>query len=196
MAESFQQIIEKSAKTQKILWGAFTFTIFLYSGVAFVVASKMSGPVDEDLVRLVRLILVGVSAACAVGATLYRRRAFSEAGLRRLLDRAVDLRKLASSRQGRNGPLVLDPARLASLQAMEPADQKLVGLVQGTQVTLIISLGLQEVIAVFGLVLAFVSRAGNAVLPFAAVALILNVFAFPDPTALVERARRLLGPDR
>ena len=57
--------------------------------------------------------------------------------------------------------------------------------------TSVVGLALHEAIAMYGFVLAFIGGSPPAILPFAAVAIVLNALIFPRSGPLLERARRL-----
>jgi hypothetical protein len=155
--------LEAFTRVQRIIWGALTLSQVMLA-VTLLLAFRGDPQGPDPNANAVDLPLSLGAAALAFGASSYRRWAHSNARLQKLGEMA------------RDAP---SEARLT----------KLLGLVQ---VPFVVSLALNEVVALLGYVLAFLHREPSRFWPFLGVALALNALAFPRPARLVARVRELV----
>ncbi|HKC50821.1 MAG TPA: hypothetical protein VKF60_08515 [Myxococcota bacterium] len=120
----------------------------------------------EQATRVQRIIwgMLTLWQLLAFGASAFRRRASSDGRLRELGARALQ----------------------------SPPEARLTRLLELAQVRLVVSLALNETVALLGFLLAFLNREPSRFWPFLGVALALNALAFPRPARLVERVRELV----
>jgi hypothetical protein len=111
--------------------------------------------------EIMELVFYAQSVLLAAGSLAYRRWALSDERLRQAM-------------AGAEGEAAKSDALLAELN-----------------VTTIVGLALHEAIALFGFVLGFLAGDPLLILPFAAVALVLNAMIFPRPEPLLARVRSL-----
>jgi hypothetical protein len=73
----------------------------------------------------------------------------------------------------------VDSDRLSRIRALPPEEQRLLAVAQASFGPFIVRLALHESIALYGLVLAFLSKESLPIVPFAAAALLLNLTVSP-----------------
>jgi hypothetical protein len=155
--------VEAFARVQRIIWGALTVSqVMLAVTLLLAFRGNAQGP-DASENPLDLPLSVG-AAALAFGASSYRRWAHSSPRLEKLGERACDA----------------------------PPEARLTKLLALVQVPFIVSLALNETVALLGYVLAFLHREPSRLWPFLGVALALNALAFPRPAQLVARVRELV----
>jgi len=130
------------------------------------------------------LVLVALSL-------LARRTLLAEERLSELLAAAVDLERLATV--GRLGMRRVDPRRLAELRDLDEAELKLLEVLEFCASRVVWLQVLNYLIVVLGAAAANRIEQPLLVLPFAAVAVLLNLLLLGVPDAIVARARRRLG---
>jgi hypothetical protein len=105
-----------------------------------------------------------LAAAIAVGASGYRRVAFSDTRQRKLGEAAL----------------------------AQPPEARLTSVLGAVQVPFLVSLALNESVALVGFVLALLNADPRRFWPFLGAALALNLLAFPRPAAWLARIRELV----
>ena len=95
----------------------------------------------------------------------------------------------ALARDPRRG--IVDGERLQKIQSLTSAERKLLRLCGLFFASFIIRLSMNEAIAIYGVVLAFLSRSLIPMLPFAVAAIALNVACRPRIDPFLERATYL-----
>ena len=79
---------------------------------------------------------------------------------------------------------------VAKLEALNSFELRVYAVLRSLQISMIVSLTLNEVIALFGLVLAFMAKNLVEIVPFAAAAIMLNLLSIPRLQATADRATR------
>ncbi len=166
--------------TQAVLLVAFCTSIVLFGVVLLVVGG--SGPPSLEPVQ--RQVLTAIAVVLALGAFVARRWLLSAARLRALASSLPPIEELAAATRGD-----ADPERLAALRAAPPGVVALRGLMLRAQPTLIGLMALNESVALLGFVLAFLLGDPLRYLPFAALALVLQLALVPRLPVWLERAR-------
>ena len=112
---------------------------------------------------------------------------FSDARISEQLEKEVSVDGLVVNPRTRK----VDPALLEKIKALDPLEIKLYGFVKKSMMPLIICLGVNDTIAVFGMAMALITTNREAVIPFAAASLALNAFMFPRLHRVASRAMNL-----
>ncbi len=95
----------------------------------------------------------------------------------------VDLRAMAiDSETG-----VTDEARLAEMKKLNPLELKAITLSGRYFTAMLLSLALHEVVALCGMMLSMLERRFEAILPFAAAAIVLDLLIYPRLDKFIEQ---------
>lgn len=168
----------------RLLWTALTVSIAIYVAVAWLVVAE--GPLAGEAPPAVALVLGAVALTTVVLSFLVPRLLLSDERLRALVaDASPDVERLAVDPRTQQ----VDPERQRRLAQLSPGERRLLPVAAAAQAPLVVRLALNEAVAIFGFVLALLTGDVAALLPFAAVALVLNVLAWPRLDPLLERAR-------
>jgi len=132
-----------------------------------------------------------VAVSLGIASILWWRLHLSDDRLKANLAREVSARSLASNRQTGQ----IDEDRLSEIERLSEFEQKLLSYASGYPLPFVVSLLLNGVIPIPGVVLAFLTANPTKMVPFALAAIILNVLMFPRLTALVNRASLLGHPE-
>jgi hypothetical protein len=179
-----QEQIQDYQVLLRILWVAYTLSIPLFVAVLFLMMGLGEG---ANWAAVSTQVSLGAGALVVVAALLYQRRTFSASRLRELLAPEADIDEM--SKDSEYG--VVNEDRKADLALLSPGELRVLAALQGLQVPFLLSLGINEVVALVGFVVAYVIRDFTLVVPFASAALILNVVAAPRATHWAKRLSRL-----
>jgi len=168
----------------RFIWGVYSMSILLFVAVLFLMMGAGS---DTDWASVSTLVGLGVGGVVVVAALLYRRRKFSETRLRELLAHEPDIDEM--SKDSEYG--MVDEERKAELAELSPDELRVLAALRGLQVPFLVSLGIHEVVALVGFVVAFAMGDFTLVVPFAGAALLLNGIAAPRVSSWAERLSRL-----
>ena len=187
LSDEIRDLLQPVVRTQKVIWFAFIITIPLYIGLAYLVTNNAEN--TSSVSKTLEVILYAVSVVTAGGSIVYRRYIFSDAHLqKKIREEANPLQLAMDSKTGH-----VDPERLRRIESLVPFEQKILGLVVSLQVFNIISWALNESIAIYGLMLMFLSRNFSALFPFMLAAMILDLLMSPGTESVVERAQQFVG---
>lgn len=171
--------LRSSAKVLTVIWIAFQAAAVLYYVVARLVAR---GWTPEDRLDPGFAPLFWILAALSAAASMiYQRRAFSDAKLAASPSYQPSDNSLSAAAKERN----------ETYKAMDDEDKGLVNAFAYIQVSYIVTWAFQEAIAIFGLIMAIVTRDVSNVFIFNLAAIALLFTTRPTPVPLLERAARL-----
>jgi hypothetical protein len=100
-----------------------------------------------------------------------------------VLKQEVDPQELATNRETGQ----IEQERLTKINALTPLEMKAIGLSGMYFTTLLLSLAMNETVALLGLMLAILEQRPEPVIPFAAVALALNLIIFPRFNQFIDK---------
>ena len=155
-----------------ILWGAMTLSIAIYVVVAYVATQQEGTAVDPAVLGTMQTAMTGVGVAAALASVLLRLFGASDARIRARLTSGA--------------------ARSETPEGLDEAGARLLTLAPWYFPMFVVQLAINESVAIFGLVLAFMGRDGALILPFAVAAVVLNFMAFPRLHAIVRRGAEIL----
>jgi hypothetical protein len=184
---AFSALAAPMEKVRRVIWLAFNAATLLYVAMAWAMfgAGRPIGAIVPDHPLAVPLIVL------ALLTTLFARRigalAMPERRLREIVARDPDPQALARNPQTHQ----IDQVRLQKIVSLAPHEQRLLAAVSALFVPFIVQMACNESIALYGLVLSFVTRSFPPVLPFAALALALNLNVSPKLEPSLERLRNL-----
>ncbi|HEY6301182.1 MAG TPA: hypothetical protein VIW95_16200 [Candidatus Binatus sp.] len=190
-SETFRSLVKPTETAMRVLRLAFLAMVPIYVCIAYQTFGRDAPGVmpQSNPLTIPLAVLSLVAAALAPYAP---RLLLSDSRLRELLDRQPDPETLARDR--RTGKV--DKDRLARIKTLSPDEQRLLALVPAFFAGFIVRLAFNESIALYGLVLAFISRSFVALLPFAVVSLALNLMVSPALDSELQRVAGLgLQPD-
>jgi hypothetical protein len=98
------------------------------------------------------------------------------------LKEEVDPQGLATNRETGQ----IDQERLQTIKKLTPLEMKALGLSGMYFTTLVLSLAMNEAVALFGMLLTILEQRFEPVIPFAAAALALNLLVFPRFNQFVD----------
>ena len=182
ISPALRDALQPAERTCRILWLVLTLSMGLYVGVAFVVAQAGGQGAG---IPFFAPALGAVAAATACVSIFAPRFLLSDERLRAAM--AGEAARPALSLPF--APPAPERARLA--EALGPEERRLLAVAELHFTPFVLQLALNEAIVIYGLVLALLERDFEAILPFAAAGVVLNVLARPRLGALVERAARL-----
>lgn len=177
--------VRSMQKTALMIYLALFASLAIYVVVAFVV---MDGDAQIESVAEPLPMALGFAAFCSGTASILVPRLLrSDAMLRRVLDAAPNLERLATGADGRT-----DPDRLRALQSLDDSSLRLLAISQRWMPTQILGCALAESVAICGLVLALITHQPKQIVPFAIAAAGLMANHFPRLPALIAHARELM----
>jgi FtsH-binding integral membrane protein len=172
----FEALLAQADRTQKLLWTVLTLSIVLYAVVAWVAAPAAPNPELADTLR--PFFWVAAAALAATSLLLSRRRS-------------------AATTPGSTAPGPEEAPANALLRArgedLPPRERRALSAVAGGFTTWIACLVMNEAIAILGLVLAFLAGGPGEVVPFALLAIVLNLAMRPDVRRRAEAALGGMG---
>jgi uncharacterized membrane protein len=184
LSSEIQEEIQGYQLNLRVIWVAYTLLIPLFVGVLFL----MMGLGDRANWSAVSTQLsLGVGVLVVFAAILYQRRTVSESKLRELLAHEADIDEM--SRDSEHG--VVDEDRKADLARLSPEELRVVSALKGLQVSFLLTLGINEVVALVGFLVAYLLGDFVLVVPFAIAAVVLNVVAGPWAYRWAKRLSRL-----
>jgi len=174
LSPKLAELVATQERTSRMIWFSMCMAIFVYAAVVVVTAQDTSQSGEPGDISLMLPILAGVSVVTAIMARMFKVHAFSDETLRAALSVAPS-----------------DASLPGDVGALDVEDKRVYAVVASRQTMMIIVLAIQESIALYGLVLGFISRDPIVLAPFAAVALLLHAFEFPRTQVLAERVQKL-----
>jgi hypothetical protein len=182
----------------QMIWISLTAAIVLYLLVLVWISGQVSGR-PSTIDPLVRGILTALAVLIGVGSLLYHRRTQSQSYLRLLLSRDMQLRDIEERArkiipQNKSDASSV-PNGVSKLAVLTPFDRKRYALAADGFSTFVLNLALNEAVALFGFVIAILSRDLWPYLPFGLAAIGLNVYMRPRVNGLMERCELWRTPD-
>jgi hypothetical protein len=165
---------------QRVFCVAYTVSIGIYWFVLFFTAER---PLVRTVPASLKTYCSLAAVAVVVASVIYRRRALSTEHLSGLLQPVSNPEELA--RDPRTGKVLEDFLR--RIEVLSASERRFLALFVRFQTCLIISLALNQVVALLGFVACYLDRQPVAFLPFAVVATGLNVWVWPSVERLHER---------
>jgi hypothetical protein len=183
----FNELVQPMETVRRIIWLAFTGAIAVYIFITYVSFGWPASSLDPLLSNPLTIPLTVVSFVTAIASRWIPGLLLSDRQVRELLSRQPDPDALAAYPQiGR-----IDADRLAKIKGLPPGEQRLLSLVGPSFVPFLVRLAANESIALYGLVLGFLSQSLLPVLPFAIVAIGFQLTVPPKLDSDLERAARL-----
>ena len=180
-SETLKQALKPRILVMNILWFALTLTILLYVALAYVLNSERQP--EQPFENSLRTALYLIALSIGVLSLLFRSRSLSEGHVYDKLKEEVDPQALATNRE--TG--VIDQERLKIIKSLTPLETKVAGLSGMYFTAMLISLAMNEAVALFGLLLAILERRPEPVIPFAVAGLALNLIIFPRFSQFVDK---------
>src|SRR6266436_7279175 len=159
-SETFQSLVKPLEKICRIIWLAFLAAVVMYVGCAYALRSQIPGGVGPALSHTLTIYLVILSLVAAVLAPYLPRLLLSDSRLREIIDQPPE----TTARDSRTD--IVDEDRLTRIRTLSPDEQQLFALVPAYFVPFVVRLAFNESIALYGLVLALVSKSFAVILPF------------------------------
>jgi hypothetical protein len=180
-SETFSELLQAIESRQKLIWLGLTASSTLYVPLAFVDVTVATG---RELVQNLGWAFYALAGVLAVASVMIRK-FFSAWWLKAQWHKPVSPRQLATA-DTETGQIYGD--KLANLERLNETEIKLLGLAQANLVPLLLSLGLNDLIAVTGLVFVLCGANKISLIPFVGTAILLNIGMYPRLDAIVERA--------
>lgn len=180
--QSLNRILRPRTFTLRILWTAMVLTVLFFVLLAYILSQQYktdSVPVQTEL----RMIFYAVAVLAPLAAYFLRRRMLSSERLQPAMRLKVDLQAMATDSE--TG--VTDEARLAELKKLNPLELKALTLSGRYFTAMLLSLALHEVVALCGMMLSMLEQSFEAILPFAAVAIVLDLLIYPRLDKFIEQ---------
>lgn len=181
-SESLNKVLRPRTLTLRILWAAMTMTILFFVLVTYFITGQNQTepvPIQNEL----RMVFYAIAVIAPVAAYFLRRRMLSSERLQSAMGMKVDL--LAMATDSETG--VTDEARLAEMKKLNPLELKAITLSGRYFTAMLLSLALHEVVALCGMMLAMLEQRFEAILPFAAVAIALDLLIYPCLDKFIEQ---------
>ncbi len=184
---AFSALLAPIARVKWLTWLAFNAATIFYVVLAYSLFASRGSigtlmPGDPRTMVLAVLGLITAFASRSVPALVMPDRR-----LRELLARDPDPQLLA--RDSQTGEI--NAGRLEKIKSLTPHEQRLLAATSSLFVSFVIQLAFGEAVWLYGLLLSFWTQTFLSVLPFAAVALVLNLSVSPKLDAELERLRKL-----
>jgi hypothetical protein len=181
-SETFTELLQAIESRQKLIWLGLTASSTVYVPLAFVDVTMTAG---RELVQNLGWAFYALAGVLAVASVVIRKYFLSARWLKAQWHQQVSPRQLATA-DTETGQM--DGDKLAKLERLNETEIKLLGLAQANLVPLLLSLGLNDLIAVTGLVFVLCGASKVALIPFVGTAIILNIGMYPRLDAIIERA--------
>ena len=185
ISPELRELLRPALRVNAMLRWILTASIFVYGLAACLVLERSPAPAVVS--ELFHLAFGCVAILTGLGSLLVERVLLSDARLQEAMRSDPDPEALA--RDPRRG--IVDGERLQKIQSLTSAERKLLRLCGLFFASFIIRLSMNEAIAIYGVVLAFLSRSLIPMLPFAVAAIALNVACRPRIDPFLERATYL-----
>lgn len=179
-SSELREILQPQFLIERIIWGAFNGSLLCYGVVLYVVAQQRTSDLTADSALLEQIFSV-IALGVAIGAYFYRRHVFSPERLQKLSFGGLSPQKFTQKPKGADLDLE------AKLEALPQNEQRLVHTAKYLLSRNILGLAFHEIIAILGLVLGFLSQNVLSFVPFAVVALALNMLAFPRTEQMIQQ---------
>ncbi len=186
-SETFRELIRPIEKVRRVIWLAFIATVPLYIFSEYAQLGWPATGASSLRSNPMVVSLVLISLLCALAAPWMPGFLLPDARLREFLGKRPDLEELARGGQVQ----AVNQERLARIRTLAPDEQRLLALVPRFFTGFIVRLAFNESIALYGLVLASLSRNFVAMIPFAALSLVLNLAVSPKMDSDFERVARI-----
>lgn len=180
-SENLNKVLRPRTLTLRIMWSAMVMTILFFVLVSYFITHQNQSepvPVQNEL----RMIFYAIAVIAPVAAYFIRRRMLSSERLQSMKGGNVDLRYMATDSE--TG--LTDESRLAELKKLNPLELKALTLTGRYLTAMLVSLALHEVVALCGMMLAMLEQSFEAILPFAAAAIALDLLIYPRLYKFVE----------
>jgi hypothetical protein len=180
-SETFSELLQAIESRQKLIWLGLTASSTVYVPLAFVDVTMTAG---RELVQNLGWAFYALAGVFAVASVMIRTY-FSAWWLKAQWHKPVSPRRLATA-DTETGEI--DSDKLANLERLNETEIKLLGLAQANLVPLLLSLGLNDLIAVTGLVFVLCGANKVSLIPFFGTAILLNIGMYPRLDVIIERA--------
>jgi hypothetical protein len=180
-SETFSELLQALESRQKLIWLGMTLGSTIYVPLVFVDVTMTAG---RELVQNLGWAFYALAGMFAVASVMIRTY-FSAWWLKVQWHRQVSPRQLATA-DTETGQT--DGDKLTKLESLDETEIKLLGLAQANLVPLLLSLALNDLIAVTGLVFVLYGAGKISLIPFVGTAILLNIGMYPRLDAIVERA--------
>jgi hypothetical protein len=180
-SETFSELLQAIESRQKLIWLGLTASSTVYVPLSFVDVTMATG---RELVQNLGWAFYALAGMFAVASVMIRKY-FSAWWLKAQWHKPVSPRQLATA-DTETGEI--DSNKLANLERLDETEIKLLNLAQANLVPLLLSLGLNDLIAVTGLMFVLCGASKVSLIPFVGTAIILNIGMYPHLDAIIERA--------
>jgi hypothetical protein len=183
MTPKLKRLIRPAVIVEYAVWAVITGSVLFYFVLAYVLerggVSAGSGLTDN-----MRTVFYAAGALVAAASVLYRRYCFSDTHVLAVIRNDADVQALPDGLWSEHA----DSGRAALLQTLREDELRAVSLMNELLKASIISLVLNEMVVMLGFVLAFLSGDFMKIIPFGIASLVLNIWMFPRPESVAERA--------
>lgn len=180
-SETLKQVLKPRILVMNILWFALTLSILFYVFLAYFLNSN--GQPAQPFENSLKMALYLIAGSIGALSMLLRSRSLSEGRIYDKLKEEVDPQALATdSETGK-----INQERLKIIKTLTPLETKVVGLSGMYFTTMLISLAMNESVALFGMLLAILERRPEPIIPFAVAGIILNLIIFPRFSQFVDK---------
>jgi hypothetical protein len=185
-SQTLDEVLRPAKKKLTVMWAGLLSSVVMYVIVAWVVI----GDASDERVPIGQELILGLGAAavlCAVFSRVLPTLLLSDERLReRMQAEDFDVRKyLVNPQMGK-----VDQARVDKASRLPELEQRLATLPSLHFAPWVMGAAMAEAVAVYGFVLALVTRDLQWMFPFAAASFVLLALKRPSFDALMDRARR------
>jgi hypothetical protein len=185
----FDELIQPALTLARLLWVALTASIPIYVLLAYLVfAEKTRAGQVTSLAEISYYFHISAGSLIVLSIVL-RRLLFSRDRLKKRLSVEMCPKQLSIDPQTKQ----VDLKRLKKVGQLTKNELKLLSLGAWHFGPFFAILAINELVAILGVILAALSRQGEAVLPFAAAGILLNLTLYGKLNRLVEQGRLILG---
>jgi membrane-anchored glycerophosphoryl diester phosphodiesterase (GDPDase) len=189
VSKELQEALQPIKRIFGMLWVSLTSALLLYVVVLILVARGQSGPVNDMDPRL-RTALILLAIVAAVGSLYYRKHVRSDAYLAALIQRERDLNDVEDRARKMVAQAKTDTKIISQLASLTSFDRKRYCLAAELFLPFVLNLSLNESVALVGFVVALLSRDVSVYIPFAGIALLLNIYMRPDLNHVMQRCEQ------
>jgi hypothetical protein len=182
-SETFNELLQTVKFRQRLIWFGFTASFIVY--IPLLLIDNLTIFTEQYFIQNMDWAFYALATVLAGGSVMSRRYFLSSRWLESQAHKEVALRQLAIDEEDDQ----VDLDKLAKIESLDKAEVKFLAVAQWHLWPLLISLMLNEFVAMVGL--AFVLSGANKIsmLPFIGVSIVLNVLMYPRLEDIIERAR-------
>lgn len=185
MNPNLERLIRARVLAERAVWVMITGSVVFYFFLAYKITGESTGAGADGLSGAEPLFYIAAAVA-AVFSVVYRRRSFSDEGVRAILSKFDTGAFPGEHLTGRAGSYGID-----DMSALSESEKRAFFLLNELQKASIINLIINEIVIMTGFALSFLSGDFMNIIPFGVASLLLCLWMFPRTGSTVKKAQNI-----